>query len=214
MPTIWFIRHAESETNVGLPTASPLTAQLTPAGREQARCIADTFSTPPQLIVTSTFQRSQQTAEFTLQRFPTTRVEVWPVHEFTYLSQSLGPEPTTIFDRRPQVDAYWDRLDHHYSDGDGAESFTEFMQRVQNVVERLKHADEDFIAVYTHGQFILAILSNLQGSIIDNMGQFRHFCLAHEIRNGAIVKINLHASGEIWISPFFTSHLPPRPTDN
>jgi 2,3-bisphosphoglycerate-dependent phosphoglycerate mutase len=141
MPIIWFIRHAESETNVGLPTASPLIAQLTPAGIEQAHCIAHAFSTPPQLIVTSAYVRTQQTAEPTLQRFPATRVEVWPVHEFTYLSQSLGSEPTTIVDRRLWVDAYWERLDHSYRDGDGAESFAQFMQRVQDVVERLKKAD-------------------------------------------------------------------------
>ncbi len=29
MPTVWFIRHAECETNVGLPTADATTAQLT-----------------------------------------------------------------------------------------------------------------------------------------------------------------------------------------
>ncbi len=209
MPIIWFIRHAESETNVGLPTASPLTAQLTPAGREQARSIAHAFTTPPQLIITSPYLRTKQTAEFTSQRFPAARVEEWPVHGFTYLSQSLGPEPSTIAERRVLVDAYWERLDHLYTDGDGAESFTEFMQRVQHVLDQLKNADENLIAVYSHGQFILAVLSRLMGSIIDNMGQFKHFRMAHEIPNGAIMMTDLRASGEVWFSPFITSHLPP-----
>ncbi len=208
MPTIWFIRHAESETNVGLPTTSPLTAELTARGRAQAQCIADTLPRSPQLIITSSYLRTKQTAIPTLQRFPAARHEEWPVHEFTYLSQSVGHEKTTIDERKILVDNYWNRLDHHYTDGDGAESFTHFMLRVQNVLEQLKLANEDFIVVFSHGQFILAILSWLMGLIFDNMPQFRYFLLAHQVPNGAIMKTRLRDSGEVWFSPFFTSHLP------
>ena len=211
MPIIWFIRHAESETNVGLPTISPLTSRLTPAGREQAQSIARYFTTPPELIITSSYMRTKQTAEPTQQHFPDAHVEEWPVHEFTYLSESLGSGPTTINQRRPLVDAYWERLDSLYTDGEGAESFMLFMQRVQGILEQLRNANEGTIAVFSHGQFILGVLSQLMGLIIDNMEQFKHFRQAHEIPNGAIMIADLRPDGEVWFSPFLTSHLPPRP---
>jgi len=206
MPTVWFIRHAECETNVGLPTANATTAQLTPKGIKQAEQIASALSRCPDLIISSSYLRAKQTVEYTRQRFPHTPVEEWPVHEFTYLSQSVSGRSTTIDERRTLVDEYWSRLDQHYTDGNGAESFTHLMKRVQDILEQLKNTNAEFIVVFSHGQFILAVLSWLMGLNINNMEQFRHFLLANEIPNGAIMKVALEQQ-DAWVSQFFTAHL-------
>ena len=120
---IWFIRHAECEINIGLPTSTTLNAQLTSKGLIQALQVALAFSKAPDLIITSAYKRSKQTAIPTLQRFPDARHEEWPVHEFTYLAKSIGQEITNIHERRSLVEEYWKKLDLTYVDGEGAESF-------------------------------------------------------------------------------------------
>ncbi len=209
MPTVWFIRHAESETDIGLPSATPLTVPLTPKGFEQAQLIARTFTIRPELVVTSSYARSYQTAIPTLHRFPDARHEEWAVHEFRYLAQSLNAEKTTLEDRRKHVDAYWSRLDPSYKDGEGAESFADFMNRAYQVLGQLKQHDEDAIAVFTHGQFILSVLSWLMGLSYD-MLQFRYLLLANRIPNGAILKVSLQRGKRVSLSPFRISHLPSR----
>jgi probable phosphoglycerate mutase len=206
MATVWFIRHAECETNIGLPTADATAAQLTPKGIKQAGQIASALPHCPDLIITSSYLRAKQTADYTCRRFPHAPLEEWPVHEFTYLSQSVSGRSTTIDERRSLVDEYWSRLDQHYTDGNGAESFTNLMNRVRDVLDRLKNSDVDFIVVFSHGQFILAVLSLLIGLNINNMEQFRHFLLAKEIPNGAIVKVAFQQQ-DAWVSQFITTHL-------
>ncbi len=206
MPTVWFIRHAECETNIGLPTADATTAQLTLKGVKQAEKIASALPRCPDLIIASSYLRAKQTADYTHRRFPHAPLEEWPVHEFTYLSQSVSGRSTTIDERRSLVDEYWSRLDQHYTDGNGAESFTNLMNRVREILEQLRNTNADFIVVFSHGQFILAVLSWLMGLNISNMEQFRHFLLANEIPNGAIVKVAFQQE-DAWVSPFNTAHL-------
>ncbi|WP_241212739.1 MULTISPECIES: hypothetical protein [unclassified Sphingomonas] len=57
--------------------------------REVARAWTET----PSLIVTSPYLRTRQTAQATIQRFPTVPVEVWPIEEF--LSPPLPAERHT-----------------------------------------------------------------------------------------------------------------------
>jgi broad specificity phosphatase PhoE len=125
----------------------------------------------------------------------------------TYLAQSLSRGRTTLVERSAQVHEYWSRFDPYYRDGEGAESFADFMSRVWQVLERLKNSEENFIVIFAHGQFILAVLSWLMGLILDDMQQFRHFLLANKIPNGAIVKVYLQRGRENWFSSFSTSHL-------
>jgi broad specificity phosphatase PhoE len=81
----------------------------------------------PDLLVISSFRRSRETAEPTINALgdePT--VEEWPVHEFTYVA-SWRNEYTTVEKRKLIVDLFWDIADPIRSDGPGAESFQEFI---------------------------------------------------------------------------------------
>src|SRR6185369_5668027 len=105
-----------------LATENPQTVLLTEIGREQAHKTSLVFDRPPTLIVKSKYTRAIQSAQFTIDRFPTVPVETWDVHEFSYLSPAVLGK-TTMKERWPIVQAYWDRCDPAYIHGEGAESF-------------------------------------------------------------------------------------------
>lgn len=208
MATIWFVRHAESEANVGLATLDPETIALTERGHGQAALIAKAQSEAPRLIVTSPYLRTVQTALPTIQRFPDTPHEGWPVQEFTYLYFPPG-ESTTPAQRRPRVEDYWKRCDPTHVDGEGVESFAQLMGRVHETLNRLKQMESGLVLVFTHGQFIRAALWTLLTGIYtadhSSMKQFRDFVAGVEIPNASVVKVWL--DGEVRLSGITVSHL-------
>lgn len=64
---------------------------------------------------------------------------------------------TTDAQRRSWVEAYWERLDPAFSDGEGAESFLGFVARAQAFLERLAEHPATRDAVFSHGQFLNAV---------------------------------------------------------
>lgn len=219
MPIVWLIRHGESQSNVGELTCSPKETQLTAVGHEQAQEIVEAFYLPsfsrtsclaPSLIITSMYMRSQQTAYPTERKFTLARKEHWPVHEFTYLSDKITLW-TTRKERCQFVQRFWNNGDPEYSDGEGAESFIQFISRVYDVIERLRYCKEDFIAVFTHGQFIQAVLWILETtpSRIDfsSKAAFRRFCKEHPIPTSAIQEIELCGRKDAHFSKLITDHL-------
>lgn len=209
---VWLIRHAESIGNAGLATSRPDTIPLTGKGIEQALHLADSFTQAPALIVTSPYTRTQQSAKPTIQRFPAARREQWEVQEFTYLSPERYRD-TTAADRRPFVEAYWLRCDPHFIDGEGAESFADFIRRVQRAIDGLWSCQSEFVAVFGHGLFLRAVIWRMlfgaQPVNATTMSSFRHFLVATSMPNTAITKVDLLANvQEARISNIITAHLP------
>jgi len=207
MRTVWFIRHGESEGNAGLPTTDPASIRLTKKGLEQAQNIAAMFEQPPSLIVTSSYIRTKQTAWPTMMCFPETPQEEWPVHEFTYLPLT-SKQRSTVQQRRPLVQQFWHRNDPFYVAGEGAESFVQFMQRVQVVVDRISKQENGFIAVFSHEQFIRGVMWSLLLDTAEkfcSLMHFRNFLTAFSMPNGAIWKVEFHERGEIWCSNFVSA---------
>ena len=215
MPTVLFIRHAESEANAGQPTAHPKTIKITPKGIEQAKAIASFLTKEPDLIITSPYKRTYETAQPTFSRFPYASHEEWPVEEFTYLA--LLDTFTTTIERRPMVEAFWQRDDPYYTDGGEVESFHTFIARVQNTVKRLRQTKKDHIVVFSHEQFICAILwlflkNNLEpGSTLCSASkkQFKKFLEICHLPNTAILPVLLQDGNETWVKSPITSHLSP-----
>lgn len=210
MPSVWFVRHGQSQSNSGQQTLCPEFTGLTSQGIKQAECISQVFPRTPSLIVTSKYIRSKQTALPTIKRFHSAKQEQWDVREFTYLSRPHSSS-MTVQDRRPMVDDFWDRNDPSYSDGDGAESFINFVSRVSGVLERLRYSEEDFIAVFTHGQFMQAVLWLLQCPQYridsDSMREFKDRLETICIPNGAILPVKLRGREEIWIEDIIVPDL-------
>lgn len=154
---ILLIRHAESESNIGLPTSDPALIFLSPGGHEQAERLVDKLASPPELVVTSHYIRTQQTAEPVIKKYPHAPCEEWGIHEFTYLSPGKCKN-TTRNERLPMVKQYWDSCDPSYCDGPGAESFGDFINRVKATINKIQERKEQSIVLFSHGQFIAALL--------------------------------------------------------
>ncbi len=151
------VRHGESAANAGLPTSDPTSIPLTDTGRLQAEQLAEKMTITPDLIIVSPYLRAKQTAEPVIKRFPQAKVECWPeVREFTYLA-SASCKGTTTQERKERVKAYWKAANPFSVDGDGAESFSQFMRRVDTAIQKLKNEEARTIVVFTHGQFMRAL---------------------------------------------------------
>lgn len=188
------IRHGESEANAGQPTESAHSISLTERGHAQAGAVVAALPVAPDLIVVSSYVRARQTAEPTIATYPSARVEEWPVEEFTYLSLK-NALPTTAADRRPFVEEYWRRCDPNYCDGEGAESFADFISRVNTTIDRLSAVNERSIVLFSHGQFIRAImrlaLTGAEGHSQQSMREFDLFLQAVPFPNAAFVVMHL-----------------------
>lgn len=150
---LYLVRHAESTANAGEKTTL-MDTHLTIRGR----IASEAFSPPmvPQVIATTKYIRTLESAMPTMRRFPKAKHIITDLHEFTYLS---NPEcvPSTVEERKERVDAYWERADPHYVDGPDVESFAMFMNRVASEIFILKMTEVPTI-VFTHGLVIKAFL--------------------------------------------------------
>ena len=159
--TAWLIRHGESAANAGLPVSDFTQIPLTELGHQQAEIFAARFHElspdPPTLIVRSPYLRARQTAEPFIQRFPEIPVETWPVYEFTYLDPVVSAGLNER-ERGPLYARYWQHDDPHYREPNGAESFTDFMNRVRNMFHRLEQLPPgNRVAVFCHGYLMQAV---------------------------------------------------------
>ena len=152
-------RHGESAANAGHATSDPASIPLTEMGEQQADAISLRIAESPAFVICSPFLRARQTAAPTLTRFPAVPTEVWPAQEFTYLAPArcVG---TSAQQRRQWVDAYWNAFDPTLLDGPGAESFSDFIERVRaalNSLRMLHNASDATAAMFGHGQFLQAM---------------------------------------------------------
>jgi 2,3-bisphosphoglycerate-dependent phosphoglycerate mutase len=183
----WLIRHGESESNAGAPSADPGACLLTARGQDQANRLAAALPAAPSLIVTSPYRRAAQTAEPTIARFPHTRHEEWPVQEFTYLGM-FHDRLSTSDERRPYVVDYWNRADPHLSLG-GAETFAGLLDRAHDCLSRLGAQPAGPVAVFTHGMFMRAVIWTLLTGADPDMRTFHRFSGGLAVPNGAVVEV-------------------------
>ena len=211
MSQIWIIRHAESKSNAGEKTTNPAKIDLTEKGYKQAACIVNAFKNRPNLIVTSPYLRTKQTAEPLVKRFSDVEQQEWLVHEFTYLSPEKCKDTTTQ-ERRPLVAEYWERCDPFFNDGDGAESFADLMNRIEYFIEKVKLSDNEFTAVFSHGLFIRALIWRFivgkPNELPHGMKRFRSFMASLEISNATMIKLQVEKDGSIWMSSVENGYIP------
>lgn len=209
MTIVWLIRHGESEANAGLPTAEPENIKLTQKGHQQAKQIASFITEQPSLIVTSPFYRTKQTAQPLIECFPSTPQVEWEIQEFNYLADARRKN-TTLAQRIPMAEEYWQRCDPFYADGAGAESFAEMINRLHNFKKRIQQLEEGFVIVFSHGMlmriFLWTLLINSVEVSAENMRKSRIVLDILQMPNGAILQLQTH-NNAIWIGELITSHL-------
>lgn len=212
--TVWYIRHGESRGNAGLRTATPDGTELTERGRRQAEHIADYIAgapLSPDLVITSSYVRTKQTAAATLARFSAANHEEWNLHEFTFLEPS-DYFNSTMAERRPAVARYWERADPAYRDGPNAESFQDFMTRVQSGLEDVRRRREQFTTIFSHGFVIRAVLWLLLNRPVsltsEHMHSYWRFFRSVSVPNASVVKLYLPDDGETLLAPPTVTYLP------
>ena len=180
------IRHGESAANAGEASLDHATIPLTTKGVEQASLVAGSFTQAPDLIVASPFSRAQATAMQTVTAFPSVPFEIWPIHEFTYLEPARCIN-TTVAQRRDWVEGYWANSDPAFTDGEGAESFLDFISRAQSFLYRLAQHPAHDIVVFSHGQLINAVawLIERNPQTIDGqaMAEWREYEITNHVPN-------------------------------
>jgi 2,3-bisphosphoglycerate-dependent phosphoglycerate mutase len=183
---ILLVRHGQSVANAGGKTVDHIINPLTDLGRTQSKDFSEQLDCRPTLLVVSPFQRAQQTAEPLRQRFPDVPVEEWPIQEFTFLEPARH-RGTSEDDRQPHVMAYWQHQDPVFLDGQGAESFTQFLDRAREAVRRLESRNPGgCIVIFTHGYFMQAfrlVLLFPNATDAEIMSNFQRFHLVNFIQN-------------------------------
>jgi len=210
MNNIWLIRHGECHSNIGEKTTHPATSILTETGILQSECIADCINFQPDIIIHSPYLRTLQSAQPTIKKFPGVTVDEWPVQEFIYLPHEKYLNSTQS-DRQTAVDEYWLQCDPQQKNSDEAESFVEFIDRMEMLIQQLKHSKGGAVA-FTHGHVIRAMIWKIITDRLQKdktgMAQYRSLRHALYIPNAAILKINLEEP-ELWMSQLITAHLKP-----
>jgi broad specificity phosphatase PhoE len=190
--TTWLVRHGQSASNAGLPTAGHGNVPLTELGREQARAMARRVDRQPDFLIVSPFLRARETCEPIKARWPAVRCETWPIQELTYLSPARC-HGTTAATRRPMVDAYWQRRDPAYVDGPDAESFDAFSNRLRDFHRRLLELDCSYVVAVGHGQFFSAyMMGRIEGfaSTPEWMTRYRSVETGNPIANCEIIELS------------------------
>jgi 2,3-bisphosphoglycerate-dependent phosphoglycerate mutase len=189
----WLIRHGESTANAGLPATRDADSPMTDRGIAQSRTVAQMINLVPDILIISPSLRARSTAEFIKDRWPSVTSEIWPIQEFTYLSHARCTG-TTQLERQPFTRAYWERSDPEYVDGDDAESFADFLKRLQDFHSRLLALEVSFAVVVGHGQFFRAYSLALGHKIVpspEGMKFYRQSETADSLKNGEVLKLSL-----------------------
>jgi broad specificity phosphatase PhoE len=206
MKTVLFVRHGESEANAGLPTSDPASIALTAKGFEQAELVSELIDIEPGLVIMSSYIRTQQTARPFLEKYPNVKTEIWPIHEFDFLSP-IDCMNTTVEQRKPWVKSFWDKCEVDHTLGEDSESFGDFKSRILASIKRLEKTDKENIIVFAHGHVMRAVWQYFitQNSNIDKacMEYFRDYMSRLPVSNTAIFKASFHKG--VWeiIEPVF-----------
>lgn len=191
---IFLVRHAESEANVGMATSSPEKIQITENGQRFAVKFADKIKIAPDLIVISEHERTRQTAQPLIDKYPESLLDIWAIHEFTYLSPASCIN-TTKEDRRSRVEDYWAKCDPDYVHGPGAESFSAFFKRINACYSRVKDVADLNTYIFSHEQAIklleLIYCGEMKEPSSEAMKIFRHKLCSLPIKNLQVLEIDV-----------------------
>lgn len=157
MKYIYLVRHAESYQNIGQTQFKEEALRLTDLGVKQSVELVSHLE-KPSLVVVSKYLRAILTAEPLFSKYTEPKIEIWRgIHEFNYLSFSSSSRTDDSFKQREED--YWNLLDPNYRDGDGVETFAEFVMRVSDSFSQIDKLEvEGNVYIFTHHDFIRLFL--------------------------------------------------------
>lgn len=207
------IRHGQSEDNAGILSRGQGKALLTNKGEQQAKCTGKQWREKPDLIVISSYIRTEQTAAPTIRRYSDVPVKTWPIEEFRQLSAARYDGVNTQ-ERFAHYQAHWDQNDPDFKDGDGvgAESIREFAKRLDKLEKNLRKTDFNLAYIFCHGFFLRAfMLRHLWGStrpMTEKIETFHTSIRAWHYPNCGIVNGTIFEDGTMQLSNISIEHIP------
>ena len=181
-----FIRHGQSQSNVGGVTMEHHAIPLTGTGREQARRLADLLPPAP-LALASPFERARETARPWCERHGLAPQLQDVLREFETIDPDLLAGMTGA-QRQPIVQDYWARAAVDERMGARAETFAEFAARVQCFrTQHMPHLPAGAL-VFGHGMWMAMLIWQCMGFSCGDaqaMQAFRRFQLGLAVPNGA-----------------------------
>lgn len=163
-----FIRHAQSETNIGGISKPNAQIRLSPLGEIQAQELTDHIQTKPSHIFVSEYIRTHQTAAPLLKKFDLQATVLPCLNEFN----AYGYEEVkglTGAQRLPLTRRYWRECDPDSTHGEGSQSFNEFCQQVMHFIALLEEGSiPDGSIVFGHGMWF-SVFSWLQKNAIKSL---------------------------------------------
>ena len=185
MKKIYFVRHGESEGNVG-EYSQGSAVPLTEKGRKQARCVAERLKNIPiDLIITNTNDRARDTSKI-----------INEILKKPLESNELFVErrkPTDIlnvrFDDKESKEVQKNIWDNFHVPGwrhSNEENFDDLKKRAEEVFKFLEERPEQNILIVTHGFFLRVLLAYLFFSKNMTGKECRAFALRAHMENTGI----------------------------
>lgn len=189
MKQIYFIRHAQSESNAGTAIRPNQDIQITNLGKSQADELAnwliDHISQPIDDIFVSKYLRTAQTAEPFLTKLNRQATVIDDLHEFNYFDFH-HIKALSFSQLVEKANNYWQNANKDFQDSENTDSFLQFIERVKNVRQFLRQLPDGCYVVFTHGMWIGMLMWQLlhkHGNGIENMRKFREFEMSVRPKN-------------------------------
>lgn len=189
MKNIYLIRHAQSYSNAGGHAMPNADIPITELGQRQAEQVADwlieTLGNSIQSVGVSKYIRTQQTAKPLLDKLERKATIIDGLEEFNYLSFA-NIDDKSLIERRYLADDYWLKFQPDTLDGLDAETFTNFVNRVQQVQAYFETLPEGNHVVFTHGLWISMLIWRMLGQPTHSnkaMQKFRQFEISIRSKN-------------------------------
>lgn len=197
MKKVYFVRHGESEGNVG-PIRQTLATPLTQKGKSQAQAVAiRCTSFPIDTIISSSMNRAKETAHIILDKVnkPIEYSDLFV--ERRRSSEVLGkPKNDPIALKiENEIETNFRKSGWRYSD---EENFDDLKNRALDALQHLAEKPEENILVITHGLFLRIVMAcvvfgnDLTGDECDQ------FIRAFHMENTGITVIDYDEKEEGW----------------
>lgn len=197
-PTLYLIRHGQSQANVGGITLENPLVPLTDLGQLQARTLAPLLPAAAPEVWSSPFKRARDTAAPYCARMGQAPAIHDDLREFETVD-TVKMRGSLFTQREAVVERYWRESDPDHRTGPAAETFREFHERVTRVRCDLLPSLPHGTVIFGHGMWMALLFWQMLGfEQVDRLGMtlFRRYQLGFPTPNTVVYGVTHSAQGK------------------
>jgi broad specificity phosphatase PhoE len=167
--TVYLLRHAQSEANIGKFSQNNFAIHLTQKGRKTAASLAFGLEFRPQVILTSPLTTAVETAEIIRRHFPAVKFEIHDkLRELEYAA--AGEKQEWIAKTR----SFLTSRSPFWRDRSDTETVADLFDRANEMISMIHALPEDPILVVSHELFIQSVIAVVHNKNVgvEEMGNF------------------------------------------